>query len=220
MLLKNGERIVFTGDSITDTGRKRPVGEGLWEGTGTGYVRLVESFISVFYPEISVRVSNTGVSGNTSRDLLNRFDNDVIALNPSYAVVCIGVNDVWRFFDEPTVTDGQVDIKEYKENLQKMADLCAQKGIKLIFMTPYYMETNKEDLMRKACDEYGTVVKEVAKEKGLSCIDLQPAFDNLLKYKYPASISWDRVHPSHVGSMLIANEILNFMGFDFDRMKK
>ena len=77
MLLKNGERIVFTGDSITDTGRKRPVGEGLWEGTGTGYVRLVESFISVFYPEISVRVSNTGVSGNTSRDLLNRFDESI-----------------------------------------------------------------------------------------------------------------------------------------------
>ena len=32
MLLQNGDRIVFTGDSTTDAGRARPVGEGLHQG--------------------------------------------------------------------------------------------------------------------------------------------------------------------------------------------
>ena len=39
MLLQNGDRIVFTGDSTTDAGRARPVGEGLHQGVGDGYVR-------------------------------------------------------------------------------------------------------------------------------------------------------------------------------------
>ncbi len=219
MLLKNGERIVFTGDSVTDSGRKRPVGDGLWEGTGTGFVRLVESFLNVFYPERLIRVSNTGNSGDTSKALLNRFDTDVISLKPNYVVICIGFNDVWRHFDEPTITEGHVGTKEYKANLEKMADLCAKEGIKAIFMTPYYMELNEQDAMRKMTVEYATEMKLVAQEKGLPCIDLQPAFDQLLQYRYPAYLSWDRVHPGHTGSMLIATEFLKFAGFDFDRIK-
>lgn len=47
MLIQNGQKIVFAGDSVTDAGRKRPVGEGLWEGTGNGYVRLIDSYLAV-----------------------------------------------------------------------------------------------------------------------------------------------------------------------------
>ena len=35
MIFENKDKIVFTGDSVTDAGRKRPVGEGLWEGLGS-----------------------------------------------------------------------------------------------------------------------------------------------------------------------------------------
>ena len=43
MLFTSGDRIVFTGDSVTDAGRGRPVGEGLWQGVGDGYVRTIDS---------------------------------------------------------------------------------------------------------------------------------------------------------------------------------
>jgi len=39
MTFENHERIIFIGDSVTDFGRKRPIGEGLHDGVGTGYVR-------------------------------------------------------------------------------------------------------------------------------------------------------------------------------------
>lgn len=38
MLFSNKDRIIFAGDSITDVDRNRPVGEGLFSGTGKGYV--------------------------------------------------------------------------------------------------------------------------------------------------------------------------------------
>ncbi|MBQ3637177.1 MAG: GDSL family lipase, partial [Clostridia bacterium] len=60
MLLQNGDRIVFTGDSTTDAGRARPVGEGLHAGVGDGYVRQIENFLNVLYPDWSLWISNTG----------------------------------------------------------------------------------------------------------------------------------------------------------------
>lgn len=83
MQLQDKEKIVFAGDSVTDCGRKRPVGEGRYEGVGEGYVRQIDTILNVCYPEMLFRIINMGISGNTSRDLLNRFDDDVLALCPT-----------------------------------------------------------------------------------------------------------------------------------------
>lgn len=82
MLFENMDRIVFAGDSVTDMGSAQPVGEGLFENVGHSYVRIVENMLSTWYPEIKVRVTNSGISGNTSRNLRGRFKRDVIDLNP------------------------------------------------------------------------------------------------------------------------------------------
>ena len=76
--------------------------------------------LSTWYPEVYLRVTNSGVSGNTSRDLLQRFDSDVVSLNPDWVSICIGINDVWRQFDSPAIPDGQVMPEEYEANLEKM----------------------------------------------------------------------------------------------------
>ena len=47
MIFQNGETIVFAGDSVTDCGRKRPYGMGLWEGLGNGYVRMVDTSLAI-----------------------------------------------------------------------------------------------------------------------------------------------------------------------------
>ena len=120
MIFQNNDRIVFAGDSVTDMGSTNPIGEGLFENVGRGYVRLVESFLSAYYPEILTRVTNAGISGNTSRDLLARFDRDVVSLNPDWVSVCIGINDVWRQFDCPAIPDGHVMPEEYRNNVEEM----------------------------------------------------------------------------------------------------
>ena len=74
MIFKHMDRIVFAGDSVTDMESAQPVGEGLFENVGKSYVRIVENMLSAFYPEVYIRVTNSGISGNTSRDLLQRFD--------------------------------------------------------------------------------------------------------------------------------------------------
>ncbi|HEY8419069.1 MAG TPA: SGNH/GDSL hydrolase family protein [Clostridia bacterium] len=214
MLFSNRDTILFTGDSITDAGRKRPIGEGKWDGVGNGYVRLIDVLLNVCYPENTYHIVNTGISGNTSRDLLARWQTDVLDLKPDYVSVCIGVNDVWRQFDEPDCFYNHVDIQAYRQNLEKMIEITKDKVKGIILMTPYYMESNKEDLMRKKMDEYGAVVKELAQKYNLICVDLQAEFDNYLKYRYSGYLQWDRVHPGPVGSMIIARAFLRAIGFD------
>ena len=108
MLFENNDRIVFAGDSVTDMGSVNPVGEGLFDNLGHGYVRMFENFLTACYPQMNIRITNSGISGNTSRDLLMRYERDVIALKPDWVSILIGINDVWRQFDTPAMKDMQV----------------------------------------------------------------------------------------------------------------
>ena len=216
MIFQNMDRIVFAGDSVTDMGSSCPVGEGLFDSLGNGYVRAVENLLSACYPEVMIRVTNSGIGGNTSRDLLSRFQRDVIDLHPDWVSIMIGINDVWRQFDTPAIPENAVCPEEYEQNIEKMVlsikDRC--KGVFL--MTPYYMEPLKEDRMRARMDEYGAICKKIADKYGLIFIDLQKTFDDYFRFRHSSYIAWDRVHPNRVGAELIAREFLSHCGFDFD----
>lgn len=216
MLFQNGERVVFAGDSVTDFDRKRPVGEGLWEGVGTGYVRLIHSFINAMQPDKIIRITNMGVSGNNILDLKARWQQDVLDLHPDWVSVLIGINDIWRRFDEPDIWEGHITPGVYEQAYRELIEqtLPGVKG--MILMTPYFMEPNKHDPMRAAMDELGEIVKELALEYGLPCVDLQRVFDAYFQYRHPDYITWDRIHPNQVGAMLIARAFLNEIGFEWE----
>ncbi len=213
MYLEKNDFILFTGDSITDAGRKRPMGEGLWEGIGGGYVREIDNLLNAFYPDLNIRISNTGISGDTSRILKCRWHQDVLAHEPDWLCFCIGVNDVWRQFDEPALTYQHIMPEEYEDNIRQLLETAkpvVKKGI--IAMTPYYMEPLKKDPMRARMDEYGAICKRQAEQWGVPCIDLQQIFDRYFKHRHSSYISWDRVHPSGAANILIAKAFLEKIG--------
>ena len=92
MIFENMDRIIFAGDSVTDMGSTQPVGEGLFDNMGHGYPRVIESLVTATYPELSIRFTNSGISGNTSKDLLARYERDVLSLNPQWvsSMMCGG----------------------------------------------------------------------------------------------------------------------------------
>lgn len=90
MIFENYDRIVFAGDSVTDMGSEQPVGEGLFDNVGRSYVRIIENMLVAYYPELNIRITNSGTGGNTSRDLLARFERDVVSLEPNWVSICIG----------------------------------------------------------------------------------------------------------------------------------
>ena len=217
MIFENMDRIVFAGDSVTDMGSVSPVGEGLFDNVGRSYVRVVENLLAVFYPEIHVRVTNSGISGNTSRDLLQRYDRDVVELKPDWVSICIGINDVWRQFDTPAILDSHVLPDEYENNVETMI-LKVKNNVKGVFiLSPYIIEPNTEDLMRKRIDEYVAICSRLAKKHDCVFVDFQEMYAKYCQFRHSSYIAWDRIHPNQIGATLMAREFLKYCDFDYNK---
>ncbi len=204
--------LLFIGDSITDCGRKTPVGEGLFDALGKGYVALFDAQLGAMYPEHPIRIINMGTSGNTVRELRARWEADVIAHSPDWLSIMIGINDVWRQFDLPRMTPIQISLEEYRETL---AALIAEAvpGLKgLIVASPYFIEVNRDDAMRRRMEEYAAIAKALAQKHQAIFVDTQAAFDRVLAHVHPAALAWDRIHPTLTGHMILANAFLAAVG--------
>lgn len=215
MLFEKGSTVVFIGDSITDYDRERPYGEG--NGIGRSYVGLVDGMIKVNDPTMHLRVINTGISGDTSRGMRERWQRDVLDLKPDYVSVLIGTNDVWRQFDTPERTELHISPEEYRRNLRAVLKDTVSRVKGMILMTPYVMEIWKEDPMRCRMAEYGAIVKELAAEFGVVAVDLQKAFDDYFEEYPTASVNWDQIHPNIPGHCVIARAFLNGIGFEWTK---
>jgi lysophospholipase L1-like esterase len=214
MLLAPNTRFVMIGDSITDSGRTRPSGEGLFDPYGTGYVNIVRSLIEAAYPDGHIRITNVGESGNTVRNLKERWERDVLDLRPDWLSVMIGINDVWRQFDLPHHREKHVLPDEYRTTLDTLLGRTRPSLKGLILATPYFIEPNRDDPMRRRMDEYGAIVAGMAEKHDAILVDTQAAFDTVLEHVHPMTLAWDRVHPTSTGHMVIARAFFKALRID------
>ena len=117
----------------------------------------------------------------------------------------------------PTIPDSWVLPEEYEENVEKMILSVKDKVKGTFILTPYYMEPNKNDLMRSRMDEYGQICKKLSEKHGCIFVDLQAVFNQYLTYRHSTFLSWDRVHPNQAGATIIAREFLKHCDFDYDK---
>lgn len=101
---KKEQRVVFMGDSITDSWDD-PVYGGFFPGK----------------PYI-----NRGISGQTTPQMLIRFRQDVIALQPKVVVVLAGTNDI-------AGNTGPTTLEAIQDNLTAMAELAKAHNIRVVF---------------------------------------------------------------------------------------
>lgn len=210
-------KFLLVGDSVTDMGRARPAGEGLFNPHGTGYPNVVQGLLTSVYPDYFVNVVNMGVSGNTVRDLKARWKEDVLDLKPDWVSVMIGVNDVWRQFDVPQLPDRAVQPEEYRATLGELVDRTLPLVKGFVLMTPVYWEPNPADAMSARVREYGAICREVAAEKDVLFCDAQAYADRVLAHCHSSYIAWDRVHPNIPGANVLAHALLDTLEFDWNR---
>ncbi len=214
---KKDDIIVMMGDSVTDVERARPHGEGLFNPYGIGYVAYVNALFQAHYPGLRLRFINKGNSGNNVRDLAARWKEDVTELKPDWVSIMIGINDVWRQFDTPFIPGKDVKPSEYEKTLDKLVKKTLPTVKGMVLMTPYYIEPNEKDLMRARMDEYGAIVRKLAKKYKTMFVDTQQAWSEILKSHHSSFIAWDRVHPNNSGHMILARSWCNAVGFEWQK---
>ena len=74
----------------------------------------------------SVPIKNLGVSGNTTQDMIDRFEHDVLPFSPRILVIMGGVNDYRAGTYGWTVV----------QHLKALKEKCAAYGIIPVFVTP------------------------------------------------------------------------------------
>ena len=215
MMIPPNSKLVMIGDSITDCGRQRPIGEAYADGLGNGYVSLVDALLCSTYPGHHIRVLNLGIGGNTVLDLEARWQSDVLDLRPDWLSVMIGINDVWRQFDSNPAPEQVITRERYTAVLEKLIGSTrpALKG--LVLLTPYYIQPDRSDPMRAMMDQYGAVVRQVALKYNALFVDTQAALDDVMKDIPPLSLAQDRVHPALAGHMVLARAFLSTIGYEW-----
>ena len=213
MLLKKNHsfKLLFVGDSITDCGRDRRL-HGV--DLGSGFVQLVDAHLRSQLTQINCKVVNVGISGNRIIDLESRWKNDVLAHNPDYVVLCIGINDVWRQFDSPHLK--QVTLEVYSEKLSSLIRQTQPLIKEMCILSPFLLESNREDPMRSMMDQYRAAARTVSKAQSTSFVDLQSNFDAWIDANVNSRLSDDRVHPNSKGHEIITHAFLCSVGIDLD----
>lgn len=208
MIFQAHQKIVFIGDSITDCGRRDHA-----QPYGNGYVNYVRDLLLARYPQLQLNVVNRGVGGDTTRNLADRWERDVIAERPDWLSVKIGINDVWRGFG--LNTHEAVPLPEYEATLRQLLDQArTQTNCKLILMTPYMIEADRHVPMRRQMDLYGAAVRALAASDDAILVDTQAVFDRVLAYTDAADWAGDQIHPNSAGHMVIALAWLRAVGFE------
>ncbi len=206
MLIDANDRILFTGDSITDCGRNREDPANL----GPGYPALTGAHLQSSLASPELKIFNRGISGNRVRDLLARFDSDLAALKPTVVSILIGVNDTWRRYDSNDATEAKAFERDYRTLLEKIAQTVKARVVLLepfLLHTPADRYTWREDLNPKI-----DVTRKLAVEFGAELLPLDGLFAQAATQAPAAYWLADGVHPTPAGHALIAETWLENAG--------
>ncbi|WP_291291366.1 SGNH/GDSL hydrolase family protein [Enterococcus sp.] len=204
MLTTKKDRLLFVGDSITDSNRNReaiPAGWGSW---GEGYVNLINAYTTGLLPEQEFMVVNRGNSGDTILELEQRWQTDVLEFQPDWVTIMIGINDVWRHFDGIFCQAPLVDVSQFEIVYRSLLERTLPHVKGIILLAPFMVEQNQQDPMRCYLAKYQEVVQRLAQEYQLPYGDVQQEIDRFLTQQSSYVLSSDRVHPSLAGHVLIA----------------
>ncbi|HZJ86591.1 MAG TPA: GDSL-type esterase/lipase family protein [Erysipelothrix sp.] len=203
-------KILFYGDSITDSNRNYDAPVGHFEQLGDGYVRNINVKL---YKEFGNKhcVINKGVNGNRIDDLKRRLKSDVLNQKVDEVYIMIGINDVWRYYDTYIDSMHHIDIETYQQTYQEIIDILKKQKIEVTLISPFFLEINKEHPMRKQLDAYNEVVYHLSKTNKVGYIDVQTQMDKFLETNDSYMISGDRVHLNFLGNYLLSEMIYEGM---------
>jgi lysophospholipase L1-like esterase len=207
MLIHADDRILFTGDSITDSGRNREKAEDIGY---FGYVPIAAAHLQARLASPDLKIFNRGIGGNRVCDLLKRVDEDLIALKPTVVSILIGINDVWRRYDSGDATDVKAFERDYRAILKKIKD---QLGARVVLLEPFVLHTPpdrakwREDLNPKI-----DVVRELAIDFKAELLPLDGLFAQAAAQAPAAYWAEDGVHPTAAGHALMAETWLENAG--------
>jgi len=169
------KRVVYMGDSITD----------FWINNDSTFFKS-NSYI------------NRGISGQTTGQMLLRFREDVINLQPKVVVILAGINDIAQ-------NNGPTKPEDTFGNIVSMAELAKANHIKVVISS--ILPANKFPwrpliIPTEKVGQLNDMLKAYADKNGITYLDYYSAMADNEK-GLPANLAKDGVHPTLEGYKLM-----------------
>ncbi len=212
-IFKPHSTVLFQGDSITDWGREGGALTEAFPGGGPfgfGYVSRAVQLYKILFPENPVTFVNRGVSGNRTKDLLDRYEEDILKIQPDYLSIMIGINDTWRRYDSQDPTSAEEYEHHYRELLTRIRKQLPDTRLMLI--EPFLIPSDPaKDIFWEDLESKIPVVQKLALEFADVYLPSNGIFTNcILSGMDPKLLSEDSVHLLDAGSAVLAKEWLKY----------
>lgn len=202
--LRDGDTVVFLGDSITAARR---------------YDRVIENYTLLRYPQRHVKFYNAGKGGDTMTGALDRLQREVFDRKATVLTVAFGVNDIgWGM---------KADAEHkaaYLDSLRQMVTRCKEHNVRVFICSPAITNEDpdraEKGFLQQMCDE-GLAL---AKSMGADTIDILRSMRKVQRHvlalnkgvKDPAKHTKlhveDGVHLNELGQLAMAVAILKGLG--------
>jgi lysophospholipase L1-like esterase len=198
--LRNGDTVVFLGDSIT---------------AARTYGKIIETYTLLRFPERKIRFFNAGRGGDTAAGCIQRLDSDVFIHLPTVVIVAFGMNDIgWglKADDEHK--------KKYLDGVREIIARCQKRKARVYIcsaaVTGADPAKTENDFLQQMCDQG----MELSRKLGEHAIDVQRTMRGIQKrikafnekVKEPAKKTTlhaaDGVHLNDLGQLAMAYAIL------------
>ena len=132
---QNNDTICLVGDSITQSGT---------------YHSHIFLYHATRHPLMRLRFVNCGISGDSSSGMLGRLNQDVFSSNPTVVTLSAGMNDVglglYSLIKVPDDAENRKRnaINAFKQNIERISDALAEKGVRQILITPTIYDEHVE----------------------------------------------------------------------------
>src|SRR5579884_1804545 len=203
--LKNGDRVVFYGDSITDQRL---------------YTVIAETYVVTRYPKLDVTFVHSGwggdrVSGGGGGPVDVRLKRDVIAWRPTVMTIMLGMND------GNYTTETEENDRKFFDGYRSITDTirAAVPAIRITAIRPSpYDDVTRPPTFPGGYNEvmisFGKWIENFGNENGLNVADLNTAVVRMLvradaeNHEQALKIIPDRIHPGFAGHLIMAEELL------------
>jgi len=212
-VFKKGDRVAFTGNSITDGGH---------------YHSYIWLYYMTRFPNERIDIFNSGIGGDVAGQMYQRLDDDVLSHKPTVITLTFGMNDVgyYDFLKPKPQADSiakeriKTCYNSYKQIEARFKALPNVKKI-LIVSSPYDETVKKPNNLfpgkAKAMLEVADFQQAAAKENGWGFVDFNRPMTAINEAQQKEDSTYtlcgnDRIHPGNDGHMVMAYTFLKAQG--------
>ena len=198
--VKDGEKVAFLGDSITEMGNRPPA----------GYIQLVKD--GLMRSGVKIEVVPAGVPGDTSGKMLARLERSVLSHKPAWMFLSCGVNDAMT----------PASIEDFKRNITEIIDKAQASGIKVLVMSTTVRNEDLNSVANKNIEPFNQFLRELVRDRKLPFADNDEQMRSDLKRRAGEKglhLTIDGCHMNGYGNQLMAATVLESLGISAEAIK-